>query len=71
MEQLVAGQVYSFNIEALRLQDVIFDLREKIASAVLKGIQSGLRLNGKEEQLITDIRGQLEFFVRKIPRDKG
>ena len=42
-------------------------MRESIVKALEYGIQKGLNLDGYEDKLFGDIRGQLEFFVRKMP----
>jgi hypothetical protein len=57
-----------FEIEALFLEDIVLDLKDRIVMELTKLYERGLKLS---DDFISEIEGKMEFCVRKvnIPND--
>jgi hypothetical protein len=63
IKELVPKQIYMFEIEALFLEDIILDMRDRIVSEFNKVVDRGMQLS---EDFISGIEGKMEFYVRKV-----
>ena len=63
IKELVPKQIFMFEIEALFLEDIILDMRDRIVTELQKVVERGMHLS---EDFISGIEGKMEFFVRKI-----
>lgn len=52
-----------FEIEALFLEDIILDMRDRIVNELCKVADRGMTIS---EDFISGIEGKMEFFVRKV-----
>jgi hypothetical protein len=52
-----------FELEALFLEDIILDMRDRITKEILKMIEAGMQFS---KYFVSEIEGKMEFFVRKI-----
>ena len=52
-----------FEIEALFLEDIILDMRDRIVIEFNKVVERGMQVS---EDFISGIEGKMEFFVRKV-----
>jgi len=59
-----------FEIEALCLEDIILDMRDRIVTEIgkLEEIRPDINIS---DQFINEIEGKMEFYVRKINRAGG
>jgi len=69
----VSKNVYMFEIEALNMEDIILDMRDRITSEFAKVDRRGyMSVNGRShnlqlsENFIKEIDGKMEFYVRKV-----
>ena len=68
----ISQNVFMFSIQALNMEDIILDMRDRITNELLKVAQrkaDGGRnnLNFKfSDNFIKEVDGQMEFFVRKV-----
>ena len=65
IKELVKGQIYMFEIEALYLEDIVLDMRDRIVTELAKVNERGVNLS---EDFISEIEGKMEFYVRKVSR---
>lgn len=63
VKELVPKQIFLFEIEALFLEDIVLDMRDRIVTEISKIAERGMELG---EDFINEIEGKMEFFVRKI-----
>ena len=64
IRELVPKQIYLFEIEALFLEDIILDMRDRIVNELTKMVyQRDIQLS---TDFISDIEGKMEFYVRKV-----
>lgn len=73
----VSKNVYMFEVQALNLEDIVLDMRDRITNELMKverrgymNVQ-GVDLNFKfSENFIKEVDGKMEFFVRKVRMNK-
>lgn len=68
MQELVPKSIYLFEIEAIYLEDIVLDLRDRIVSELTKIEERGLKLSS---DFISEIEGKMDFQVRKVVDEKG
>lgn len=54
-----------FEIEALYLEDIVLDMRDRIVTELAKVEERGMSMS---EDFISEIEGKMEFYVRKVSR---
>jgi hypothetical protein len=59
----LAKNIYLFHIEALYLEDIILDMRDRVVLELTRAKDRGMGIN---HSLISDIEGKMDFYVRKI-----
>jgi hypothetical protein len=66
IKELVPKQIFLFEIEALFLEDIILDMRDRIVNELTKMVyQRDILLS---DDFISDIEGKMEFYVRKVTK---
>jgi len=66
IKELVPKQIFLFEIEALFLEDIILDMRDRIVNELTKMVhQRDIVLSA---DFISDIEGKMEFYVRKVTK---
>ena len=63
VQELVPRQIYMFELDALYVEDIILDMRDRIVSQLLKAAELGTV--SLSDELIDEIEGKMEFFVRR------
>lgn len=63
VKELVPKQIFLFEIEALFLEDIVLDMRDRMVTELTKIQERGMSLS---EDFINEIEGKMEFFVRRI-----
>lgn len=69
----LSKNVYMFELQALNLEDIILDMRDRITNELLKVEQRGyINIKGRDinfkfsDNFIQEVDGKMEFFVRKV-----
>ena len=69
----LSKNVYMFELQALNLEDIVLDMRDRITNELLKVEQRGyINIKGRDinfkfsENFIQEVDGKMEFFVRKV-----
>ena len=65
IKELVKDQIYMFEIEALYLEDIVLDMRDRIVTELSKVEERGMNLS---DDFLSEIEGKMEFYVRKVSR---
>ena len=63
VKELVPKQIYLFEIEALFLEDIVLDMRDRMVTELVKIQERGMQLS---DDFLNEIEGKMEFFVRKV-----
>jgi len=63
MQEVVPRQIYLLEIDALYLEDIVLDMRDRIVTELTKVAERGMNLS---DDFISEIEGKMEFYVRKV-----
>ena len=63
MQEVVPRQIYLLQIDALYLEDIVLDMRDRIVTELTKVAERGMNLS---DDFISEIEGKMEFYVRKV-----
>jgi hypothetical protein len=65
--QEISQNIYLVELEALFVEDIILDMRDKIVSHLIKASEKILF----SDDFLEEIEGKMEFFVRKVSAVSG
>jgi hypothetical protein len=67
VKEVVKDKIYQMDLDGLQSEDIIYEMRIRIIDALDRAIKSE-KLRDVEDDIIGNVNGGLEFFVRKVNR---